>query len=45
MKAEVKVIKVERKYYLQQRLIEPESKLLPIIKETDELISILFKSI
>ena len=25
-------------------MIEPEDKLIPLIKETDELISILFKS-
>jgi four helix bundle protein len=33
------------KIIFQAKLIKPESKLSPIIKETDELISILFKSI
>ena len=32
------------KIIMKAKMIEPEDKLIPLIKETDELISILFKS-
>ena len=33
------------KIIIESKLIQPKTKLIPILEETDELISILFKSI